>query len=39
MLARRKRRRLMEELAKINLKHERALAEEFFKGEPAWPEY
>jgi len=39
MLVRRKRRRLMEELAKINPKEERALAEEFYKGEPAWPEY
>ena len=39
MLARRRRRRLMEELAKINPKEERALAEESFRGEPAWPEY
>jgi Arc/MetJ-type ribon-helix-helix transcriptional regulator len=39
MLVRRKRRRLMEELAKIHPKEERALAEEFYKGEPAWPEY
>jgi len=39
MLARRKRRRLMEELAKINPIEERALAEESFQGEPAWPEY
>ena len=39
MLARRKRRRLMEELAKIDPAKERAFAEEFFSGEPAWPEY
>jgi Arc/MetJ-type ribon-helix-helix transcriptional regulator len=38
-LARRKRRRLIEELAKLNPKQERALAEESFSGEPAWPEY
>lgn len=39
MLARRKRRRLIEELAKVNVEQERAFAEEFFSGEPAWPEY
>jgi Arc/MetJ-type ribon-helix-helix transcriptional regulator len=39
MLAQRKRRRLMEELAKISPKEERSLAEESLSGEPAWPEY
>jgi Arc/MetJ-type ribon-helix-helix transcriptional regulator len=39
MLARRRRRRLIEELAKINPKHEQSLAEESISGEPAWPEY
>jgi len=39
MLSRRKRRRLLEELSKIDPKQERAFAEEFFSGEPAWPEY
>jgi Arc/MetJ-type ribon-helix-helix transcriptional regulator len=39
MLARRKRRRLMEELAKIDPAEERAIAEESYSGEPAWPEY
>jgi len=39
MLARRKRRRLAEELANLNPAEERALAEESFSGEPAWPEY
>lgn len=39
MLARRKRRRLIEELAKINPRHEQSLAEESISGEPAWPEY
>lgn len=39
MLARRKHRRLVEELAKVNAKQERVLAEEYFSGEPAWPEY
>jgi hypothetical protein len=39
MLARRKRRRLIEELAKINPKHEQSLAEESLSGEPAWPRY
>jgi Arc/MetJ-type ribon-helix-helix transcriptional regulator len=39
MLARRKHSRLAEELAKINPREERALAEEALSGEPAWPEY
>ena len=39
MLSRRKRRRLMEELSKVDPRQERAIAEEFFSGEPAWPEY
>ncbi len=39
MLNRRKRRRLIEELAKLNPQRERALAEEFFSGEVPWPEY
>jgi Arc/MetJ-type ribon-helix-helix transcriptional regulator len=39
MLARRKRSRLAEELAKLDLREERALAEEALSGEPAWPEY
>ena len=39
MTARHKRRRLIEELAKIDPKKERALAEEGFAGEVPWPEY
>jgi Arc/MetJ-type ribon-helix-helix transcriptional regulator len=39
MLARRKRSRLAEELAKLDFREERALAEETLSGEPAWPEY
>jgi Arc/MetJ-type ribon-helix-helix transcriptional regulator len=39
MLARRKRRRLLEELAKLNPKRERSLAAEPLTGETAWPEY
>lgn len=39
MLARRKRSRLAEELAKLDPREERALAEEALAGEPAWPEY
>ena len=39
MLSQRKRRRLMEELAKVDPRQERAFAEEIFSGEPAWPEY
>jgi Arc/MetJ-type ribon-helix-helix transcriptional regulator len=39
MLARRKRRRLIEELAKLNAQQEQSLAEESFSGETAWPEY
>jgi Arc/MetJ-type ribon-helix-helix transcriptional regulator len=37
MLSRRKRQRLAEELARIDPKLERALAEESSQGEPAWP--
>ncbi len=39
MTSRHKRRRLMEELAKLEPKHERALAESSFSGETHWPEY
>jgi len=39
MLARRKRSRLAGELAKLNVRDERALAEETLSGEAAWPEY
>ena len=39
MLARRKRSRLTEELTKLDLQEERALAEEALSGEAAWPEY
>ena len=39
MTARRKRRRLIEELAKLDRKQERALAEASFSGETPWPEY
>jgi Arc/MetJ-type ribon-helix-helix transcriptional regulator len=39
MLARRKRRRLVEELSKLDAKQERAFAEESLSGESAWPEY
>lgn len=39
MLARRKRRRLLEELSKLRPREERALAEESLSGELAWPEY
>jgi len=39
MLARHKRRRLAEELRKLDAKEERALAEEQFSGEASWPEY
>ncbi|MBZ5562236.1 MAG: ribbon-helix-helix domain-containing protein [Acidobacteriia bacterium] len=39
MTARHKRRRLVEELAKLEPRKERALAEEFFTGEVPWPEY
>ena len=39
MIARRKRRRLVEELAKLNGHEERGLAEEVFRGELPWPEY
>ena len=39
MTARRKGRRLIEELAKLDPQEERALAEESFTGEPPWPEY
>ena len=39
MTARRKRRRLVEELAKLNGHEERGLAEEVFRGELPWQEY
>jgi Arc/MetJ-type ribon-helix-helix transcriptional regulator len=39
MLSRRKKRRLWEELAKLNARQEQALAEESLVGEPRWPEY
>lgn len=39
MLARHKRRRLIDELAKLDPRQERALAEEALSGESAWPEY
>jgi Arc/MetJ-type ribon-helix-helix transcriptional regulator len=39
MTARRKRRRLIEELAKLDVKKEQGLSEEFFRGEVPWPEY
>lgn len=39
MLARRKRSRLAEELAKLDMREERALAEEALSGDATWPEY
>ncbi|HXH49207.1 MAG TPA: ribbon-helix-helix domain-containing protein [Terriglobia bacterium] len=39
MTARRKHRRLIQELAKLNPKEEQELSEEFFAGEAPWPEY
>lgn len=39
MTSRQRRRRLVEELSKIDRKQERALADAFFSGEPSWPEY
>jgi Arc/MetJ-type ribon-helix-helix transcriptional regulator len=39
MTTRRKRRRLIEELAKLDLAQERALAEASFSGEAPWPGY
>ncbi len=39
MMARRKRRRLIEELTKLDRKQERALAEASFSGDTPWPEY
>lgn len=39
MLARRKRSRLAEELAKLNSREERALAKEALSGEAAWPDF
>jgi Arc/MetJ-type ribon-helix-helix transcriptional regulator len=39
MTARRKRRRLIEELAKLEPKKEQAFAEEYFRAEARWPEY
>jgi Arc/MetJ-type ribon-helix-helix transcriptional regulator len=39
MLARHKRRRLAEELQKLDPEEEKALAEEQFRGEATWPQY
>jgi len=39
MLARRRRSRMAEELAKLDPREERALADEALVGELAWPEY
>jgi Arc/MetJ-type ribon-helix-helix transcriptional regulator len=39
MIARRKRSRLAEELAKLDPRKERALAHETLSGEATWPEY
>jgi len=39
MTARRKRKRLIEELAKLDRRQERALAEASFSGDTPWPEY
>lgn len=39
MLARSRRRRLLEELKKLDRAQEQALAEEVFTGETPWPEY
>jgi len=39
MTARRKRRRLAEELTKLNRREERELAEEVFRGELPWSKY
>jgi len=39
MPARRKRFRLAEELAKLDSREERALAEEVLAGEASWPQY
>jgi len=39
MTARRIRRRLIEELAKLDPKQEQALAEASFSGDTPWPEY
>ena len=39
MTARRKRSRLVEELAKLNRHDERELAAEVFRGELPWPKY
>ncbi|HEV2350139.1 MAG TPA: ribbon-helix-helix domain-containing protein [Terriglobia bacterium] len=39
MAVRRRRRRLIEELTKIDPKQERALADATFSGETPWPEY
>ena len=39
MAARRRRRRLIEELAKVDPKQERALADSIYSGETPWPEY
>ncbi len=39
MTTRQGRRRLLEELSKIDRREERALAEAHFSGETPWPEY
>jgi Arc/MetJ-type ribon-helix-helix transcriptional regulator len=39
MTTRQRRRRLVEELSKIDRKQEQALADAFFFGETSWPEY
>jgi metal-responsive CopG/Arc/MetJ family transcriptional regulator len=39
MASRRRRRRLIEELSKIDPKQERALADAIYSGESPWPEY
>lgn len=39
MTSRRKRRQLIEQLAKLDRKQEQALAEASFSGESPWPEY
>ncbi len=39
MTTRHKRRRLVQELAKLNPKEEQEFAQEFFRGELPWPAY
>lgn len=38
-VARHKRRRLVDQLARLGRKPEQALADEFLRGETPWPEY